>query len=57
MVISGLAGAACIWLALKYGAAGWTPATAAVLLLLAVDAGLYLLLAKKGAEWLAAISA
>ena len=57
MVISGLAGAACIWLALRYGAAGWTPAAAAVILLVAVDIGLYLLLAKKSAEWIAAISA
>lgn len=57
MVISGLAGAACIWMALRYSAAGWTPAVTAVLLLMAVDAGLYFLLAKKGADWLAAISA
>ena len=57
MIISGLAGAACIWLALKYGAAGWRPAAAAMSLLVLVDAGLFHLLAKKGTAWLSGINA
>jgi ABC-2 type transport system permease protein len=57
MVISGLAGALCILVALRHGEWGWPLVAGAAGIILLLNAGLYLLLHKKGADWIASIDA